>query len=206
MPGKPDPAGHGSKDRSAEQQKGSAAMSQVMQAWGELTDMEYLTWRTAGTSRRTHGITLFKKVNLRRLRRGQPLLQMPPPSRTFNPLPVLKRLVIRNQGGRLTFRLELRRRPTEPMTLWGARPCSRGLANPHKCPRLGWLRARTGLVCDITRLYFSKHAEYLLKAQLPIVGKRIFIRARRELDDGALLYEQVSAVVPPPEGAGLKKA
>ena len=199
MTGKHDTGGAGPKGRSPEQRQGPAAMTQVMQAWEGLTDEEFLTWRVEGRSRRRQGINFFKTVNLRRLLRGEELARLPPPSRTFNPKPVLKRLSIRNRAGRITLVVELHRAPTDPMTIWGSRPCNRGSARPDKCPRLGWLPARANRRFDITDLYFKKHRAYLIQNQVQIVGKRIFIRLRHERDEGANLYEQVSAVVPPPE-------
>jgi hypothetical protein len=198
--GKPAKKGGGGEGRSAEQQQGPAAMTQVMKAWEELTDLERLTWRVQGKNRRMEGINYFKTVNLRRLLRGEELARLPPLPKLFNAKPILKRLSIRNRGGRITITLELRRAPTEPITVWGARPCNRGLAKPHKCPRLGWLRVSASLVSNITRLYFKKHREYLIRRQVQLVGKRIFIRIRREVDEGANLYEEVHAVVPVPEG------
>ena len=200
MAGKPAKEGGGRKGRSAEQQQGPAAMTQVMKAWEELTDLERLTWRVQGKSRRMEGINYFKTVNLRRLLRGEELARLPPSPKVFNAKPILKRLSIRNRAGRITLMLELHRAPTEPMTIWGSRPCNRGSARPDKCPRLGWLRARANRRRNITDLYFKKHREYLIRNQVQMVGKRIFIRLRHERDEGANLYEQVSAVVPLPEG------
>jgi hypothetical protein len=190
--------------RSAAQQQGPAAMVKVMQAWEGLTDEEYLTWRVGAKSRRRQGINFFKAVNLRRLLRGEELVRLPPGPRPVNPMPVLKRLIIRNRFGRITLKLEFRRAPTEPMTLWGARPCNRGAAKPDKCPLLGWLKTRSKRPYDITQLYFRKHRGYLLKNYVQLVGKRIFIRLRWERDDGPQFYEQVQAIVPPPETETLK--
>jgi hypothetical protein len=206
MIAKGDTAGFWSEGRSARQQLGPAAMTQVMKAWDGLTEEEYLTWRVAANGRRRQGINYFKMVNLRRLLRGEELTRLPPQPKPFNPKPLLKRLCIHNRGGRITLKLQLHRAPTEPVTIWGSRPCNRGSAKPDRCPRLGWLRAGASLQHDITQLYFKKHREHLLRNQVPIVGKRIFIRLRRETDEGAMLYEQVQAVVPPPEGATRKKA
>jgi hypothetical protein len=55
-------------------------------------------------------------------------------------------------------------------------------------------------VSDITLQYYERHSEYLKAHGVQLVGKRIFIRTRREVDDGVALYEEVMAVVPPPEG------
>ena len=114
------------------------------------------------------------------------------PAKPYEAKPVLKRLVIRNRGDRITLKLELRRVPTVPTTVWGSRPCNRGLARPDKCPRLGWLLVSADVVIDITALYFNKQG-------MELVGKRVFIRTRQEMDDGANLFEEVQAVIPPPE-------
>lgn len=200
MGGRDGKGSRGQKGRTDSQRQGSAALTQVMWAWEDLTDEERLTWNVTGTSRRITGINLFKSVNLRRVRRGEELARLPPQPRPVNPKPLLKRLHIYNRGGRITLKVELFRRPTEPATVWGSRPCNRGMAKPRNCPRLGWLPAPVKLVCEITRPYFQKHRDYLIKHQVQIVGKRIFIRVRRETDVGASLFEQVQAVVPPPEG------
>ena len=200
MRGKRGMAGRRRKGPSAEQRQGNAAFTYVMKTWGALSDDEYLAWNVAGKTRRTHGINYFKQVNLRRVRRGEELVRVPPQSKPYDGGPVLKRLVIRNRGGgRLTLELELRRVPTAPMTVWGARPCSRGVTKPDKCPRLGWIPAPEDGVIDIAALYFKKHGAYIQEHDVELTGKRIFIRIRQELDDGANLYEEVTAVVPEPE-------
>jgi hypothetical protein len=52
---------------------------------------------------------------------------------------------------------------------------------------------------DITELYFKKHGGYIKQQGVELVGKRVFIRTRQEMDDGANLFEEVQAVIPPPE-------
>lgn len=175
-------------------------MAEVMMAWEDLTDEDRLAWRTAATNRRMEGVIYFKQVNLRRLRRGEALLRLPPVFKPYDGRPILKRLLILNRGGRLYLELELFRTPAMPTSVWGALPCNRGKAKPNKCPRLGWLPAAEDGVCHITGLYFQKHGEYLRAHGVYLVGKRIFIRTRLELDDGVALYEEVQAVVPPPQG------
>ena len=199
MRGKQPNAGDPPRAPSAAQRQGTAAFTQVMKAWEELSDHERLTWNVVGQGRRTRGINYFKSVNLRRLRLGKELARLPPPSQPYDGKPVLKGLEIRNRGGRITLKLKLFRKPAVPRTVWGARPCNRGLAKPDKCPRLGWLPAPKGGVCEITRPYFEKHGEYLRNHRVQLVGKRIFIRIRQEMDDGTHLYEEVSAIVPAPE-------
>jgi len=188
--------------RSAEQRQGSAVFTQVVKAWEELSDEERLTWNVQGTTRRSHGVNYFKAVNLRRARRGEEVTRSPSQSKPYDAKPVLKLLDIRNRGGRITLKLELRRVPTAPTTVWGSRPCNRGAARPDKCPRLGWLMVSPDGVCEITELYFMKHGGYIKQHGVELVGKRIFIRTRQELDDTANLFEEVQAVIPPPERPG----
>ena len=132
-------------------------MTYVMKAWETLSDAEYLAWRIAAETRRTHGINYFKTINLRRVRRGEELARVPPPSKPYSGGRFLKGLAIRNLGGgRLVLKLEFHREPTAPMTVWGARPCNRGVTKPDKCPRLGWVPAPEDGVINITALYFRK--------------------------------------------------
>jgi hypothetical protein len=152
------------------------------------------------------GDNYFKQVNLRRLRRGEELAKLPPLSKPYDSRPLLKSLDIRNRGGRITLELELWRVPNAPRTVWGSLPSNLGLKQPHKCPRLGWLSATRGRWSEITKLYFKKHGEYIRQHGLQLVGKRIFIRIRPELDDAPSLYEQVKAEVPTPEVQMGKKA
>jgi hypothetical protein len=196
MPRKHGNKGRGPKARSAEQRLGNAALTYVMQAWEELTDEERLTWRVQSKDHRSNGINYFKKINLRRARRGEELARVPPPSKAYDGRRVVKRLHIRNRGGLITLSLELYRTPTAPTTVWGARPCNRGVEKPSKCPRLGWLPAPEDEASDITELYFQKHGEHIKKHRMQLAGKRIFIRIRREVDDGDDLYEEVNALVP----------
>ena len=160
MSGKARKAGRRAKGRSTAQREGSAAMAEVMMGWEELSDEERLAWRTEASNRRIEGVACFKQVNLRRVRRGQEWLRLPPVFKPYDGRPILKRLIILNKGGRIHLKLELYRAPTVPTTVWGALPCNRGKAKPNKCPRLGWLPAAEDGVCDITRQYFQKHGEY----------------------------------------------
>ena len=185
----------GPKGPSAEQRLGNAAMTHVMNAWEDLSDEERLTWRVQGKCLRTTGVNYFKKINLRRARRGEELARVPPPFKPYDGGRILKGLTIRNRGDWFTLHLELRRTPTVPMTVWGARPCNRGVERPAKCPRLGWLPAPQGGIIEITELYFRKHGKYVMQRWAEMVGKRIFIRVRQEVDGGVDLYEEVWALV-----------
>ena len=196
MPRKRGKAGRGPKGPSAAQQQGNVALTCVMKAWEHLNDQERLAWRVQGKLRRTNGISYFKSINLRRLRRGEELARVPPQSKPYDDKPVLKGLDLCNRGGWLTLKLEFHRKPTAPMTVWGARPCNRGVERPARCPRLGWLPALKDGASDITAQYFQKHGEYIKKHWAQLAGKRIFIRVRQEVDGGADLYEEVSALVP----------
>jgi len=199
MSGRPGMGGRRRTGRSADQQEGSAAFTYVMKMWEVLSDEERLAWNVQGSTRRSHGINYFKTVNLRRARRGEELTRLPPSPKPYDAKPVLKRLVIRNRGDRITLMLEFLRVPSVPTTVWGSRPCNRGLARPDKCPRLGWLIVSPEVMIDITVIYFKKHGGYIQQQGMELVGKRVFIRTRQEMDDGANLFEEVQAVIPPPE-------
>jgi hypothetical protein len=192
--------------RTAEQRRASATVPVVMAAWESLTDMERLAWEYSGARRRISGVSYFKKVNMRRLLRGQQWIRVPPLTQTYDPRPLLKAVDIRNRGDRITLELQLWRKLDAPRTLWASRPYNRGLKMPRHCPRLGWLTTSKGRWCQITQPYFQKHGEYMKQHASELVGKRIFIRLRPETDDGPNLYEQVWAVVPKPEVKMAKKA
>lgn len=196
MPRKRGKKASGSKGPSAAQRQGNAAVAYVMNAWEDLSDQERLTWRVQGKSLRTTRINYFKHINLRRARRGEELARVPPPFKPCDGRPILKALHIRSRGDWFTLHLELLRKPTTPMTVWGARPCNRGLEKPAKCPRLGWLPASQGGMIEITELYFQKHGKYVMQHWTQMAGKRIFIRVRREVDGGMDFYEEVWALVP----------
>jgi hypothetical protein len=108
-------------------------------------------------------------------------------------------LDIRNRGGRLTLELEFWRKPDGPRTVWASLPCNLGQKKPTSCPRLGWIPATQGRWCNITRLYLDKHGAQIKERGLQLVGKRIFVRLRLEVDEGVALFEQAKAKVPKPE-------
>jgi len=191
------------KGPSAEQRQGNAAVPQVMGLWEELSDAERLAWNVEGAERRMKGVNYFKKINLRRARRGAELLREPvaPAYKTLDGDPVLKGLRIYNRGGRVTLEVELRKAPAAPRTVWGARPCNRGVGKPDKCPRLRRLPTPKDGVSKITELYFMKHGEYIERNRVQLAGKRIFIRIRQEVDDDDNVYEEANAVVPEPKGS-----
>ena len=187
------------KSRSDAQRQGSGAMNQVMKAWEALRDEERLAWEVQGSLRRMKGVNYFKQVNLRRLRRGDDLVRVPPQPKPLDAKPILKKLHLSNRDGEITLELEFSRVPKARRTVWGSLPCNLGLKKPRECPRLGWLPLLQSRWNEITGLYFAKHGESIRRHGLPLEGKRIFIRVRQEVDDGVQLYEQVKAVVPKAE-------
>jgi hypothetical protein len=196
----------GREGPSVAQRQQRAAVGEVMRAWEGLSDAQRLAWDLHGSERRMKGVSCFKMVNLRRRLRGQAISVNPAQAKPCDAKPLLKGLDIRNRGGRITLELELRRAPEGLVTVWGSLPCNRGRKQPRNCPRLGVLPPRQGKWCNITTLYFNKHGDSIKRHDLPMIGKRIFIRVRREVDEGKPLYEQVKEVVPRPEVEIGKKA
>jgi hypothetical protein len=121
---------------------------------------------------------------------------------TYSGKRILKRFTIGNRSGRITLVLVVSRVPGVRITVWGSRPCNRGISRIPDCPRLGELPEPTGGVSDFTWHYFRKHWEYIEKNDVELVGKRIFIQLRVELEGWGKLCERASAVVPAPEARG----
>ena len=202
MAGKPRKGVRRRKGRSAAQREWNAAVGRASKAWEDLSDEQRRAWNVAGKSRRTSGHRYFTGINAPRFRDGQEPLTAPPAPAAYGGKRIVRQLVISNRGGRITLGLEVCQVPSVRITLWGSRPCKRGVSAGIKCPRLGELPAPVGGVSGITWLYFQKHGEYIKRQAVQLVGKRIFIRARVELEGWSKVYEETNAVVPAPEGGG----
>ena len=192
-------SGRPEKRRSAAQQEWNASVGYASQAWEYLTDEQRLTWNVAASTRRTTGQRYFVRVNAPRIRDGEALLTTLPPPEPPGPRPLLLELIITNRRGRTSLKLRFAGVPAGRYTVWGSRPCNRGLAGAPKCPRLGPLPPLVNHLCDITSLYFIKHGPYIDEHRLLLPGKRIYIRLRQEFDEGPGIYQQVRAIVPGPE-------
>ena len=186
--------------RSADQREWNVAVGLASKLWETLTDEQFRTWNVLAKTWRTSGQRCFVGVNAPRLRDGQEPLMVPPPPANYSGKRILKRFIISNRGGRVTLAVVVSRVPGVRITVWASRPCSRGISRTPECPRLGELPASRGGVCEITWLYFRKHWEYIEKHGVELVGKRIFIQLRVELEGWGKLFEVAQAVVPPPEG------
>jgi hypothetical protein len=186
-------------DRSTAQQNWNAAVGWASRAWEHLTDEQRLTWNVYAENQRTSGHRLFTGINARRLRDGKELLPLPPQFEPFSPSPLLKRLIITNRHARITLKLELSRVPEGSITVWASRPCSQGRKGCQKCPRIGPLPPSARGLHNITQLYFGKHGEYIARLGTQLIDKRIYVRIRQELDEGASVYQEVRAIVPPPQ-------
>ena len=202
MARKPRKEGRRRPARSADQREWNVAVGLASKAWLDLSDEQYLTWNVAAKSRRTSGQRYFTGVNAPRIRHGQGPLKVPPAVATYNGKRILKRFVISNRGDRITLVLVVSPVPGVRITVWGSRPCNRGILVGIRCPRLGELPAPQGGVSDITWHYFRKHWAYIEKNGVELVGKRIFIQLRVEVGGWGTLREVASAVVPPPEVRG----
>ena len=202
MARKPRKEGRRRAVRSADQREWNVAVGLASRAWLDLTDEQYRTWNVAAKSRRTSGQRYFTGVNAPRIRDRQEPLKVPPAPATYSGKRILKRFIISNRGDRITLVLVVFPVPGVRITVWGSRPCNRGISVGIRCPRLGELPAPQGGVSDFTWHYFRKHWEYIEKNGVELVGKRIFIQLRVELEGWGKLCERASAVVPPPEVRG----
>ena len=202
MARKPPKEGRRRTVRSADQREWNVAVGLASKAWLDLSDEQYLTWNVAAKSRRTSGQRYFTGVNAPRIRDRQEPLKAPPAVATYSGKRILKRFTIGNRSGRITLVLVVSRVPGVRITVWGSRPCNRGISRIPDCPRLGELPEPTGGVSDFTWHYFRKHWEYIEKNDVELVGKRIFIQLRVELEGWGKLCERASAVVPAPEARG----
>lgn len=185
------------KVRSPDQQAWAAAVGHASQTWEQLTDEQRLELRVQAGNRRMTGQRWFVKLNARRFYNGQPLLLGLPGPAPVN-LPLRFRFFITNLGGRVAFKLEFLKAPIGHFTVWASRPRNRGTSREKDCPRLGSLPELEDGVSDFTELYFRKHGAFIRKHRLRLVGKRIFIRLRQELDEGPGELQGADAVVPTP--------
>ena len=200
MAGKPRPGGRRTRRRSADQRAWNAAVGRASIAWEYLSDEQRRLWNIGAKAWRMSGQRYFVKINARRLWNGLELLTEPPAPRQYDVKRILKRLVITNRRGRIALKLEVSPVPGARYSVWGSLPCNLGISRCYNCPRLGALPPPAGGWSDITALFFRKHGAYIMEHELPVVGKRIYIRVRQERDDGPALYEEVRAVVPSPAG------
>ena len=186
--------------RSADQREWNVAVGMASKLWNILSDPQRLAWNARAKALRSTGQKYCTAVNAPRLRDRLEPLREPPAPPSYSGKKILKRFVIRNEGGEISLELELSHVPNVRVTVWGSRPCNPGISSGVKCPRLGELPPPKAGVSDITWLYVRKHWAYIEKHAVGIVGKRIFIQIRVELEGWGGLYESASAVVPPPEG------
>ena len=185
--------------RSPAQREWNAAVGRASSAWEYLSDEQRRLWNVAAKELRTNGQRHFVGINARRLWNGQDVLTEPPGPTRHDSKRVLKRLVITNRRGRIVLKLQVSPVRGARYTVWGSRPCNRGLSGAPKCPRLGPLPPLVNHLCEITSLYFLKHGPYIDEHRLLLPGKRIYIRLRQEFDEGPGIYQQVRAIVPGPQ-------
>ncbi len=192
--------GRRKKRRSTDQREWAGAMGRASGAWEYLTDEQRRLWNVTAKTWRMTGQRYFVRINPRRIFDSEEVLTEPPGQGRRELKQVLKRFVITNQRGRIVLKLKVSPVPGARYSVWGSLPCSQGVSRCYNCPRLGPLPKPAGGWSDITALFFRKHGAYIMEHELPVIGKRIYIRVRQERDDGPALYEEVREVVPAPEG------
>ena len=185
------------QNRSPAQDLWNAAVGLAASFWESLTDEERLAWDVGGGDDRISGYNYQVRINAPRIRDGNQPLRLPPPPAPYAENPVRKLLIANTPGG-VRLWLEVLQAPKAPISVWASRPCKLGIRNCHKCPRLGLLSPSNRGFCEITQLYFAKHGEYIAAHRVQLVGKRIFVRTRPELDGAPRLLMPVYAIVPPP--------
>jgi len=198
MPNNPSQRGH-NPVRSPDQHAWNACVGLASRAWEWLNDDQRLTWNVQASTNRTSGQRLFVKINARRLYDHKPLLTEMPARKAFAPGRILKALVVTNHGRRISLKLCVAPAPGAQLTVWASRPLNQGVSVCHNIPLLGPLPSSADEWFDITELYYRKHGPHLKANRIPLVGKRIIINLRQELDDGAKSVEQARALIPPPE-------
>jgi len=187
------------KARSHDQQRWNHSMKLAADAWNRLTDLQHLTWHSAGKSRRTTGRSYFIRINLSRFYNGEEILLCPPPSEVPCAQRVLQWLLITEHRGRLSVKLEVTPTPGARFTVWASRPCNPGRSACPKCPRLGPLPPPINGWSDITSLYVRKHGAYIRAQRLALAGMRVFVRVRQEMDQGPSLFQSINARVSDPQ-------
>ena len=139
MARKPRKEGRRRPVRSADQRAWNVAVGLASKAWLDLSDEQYLIWNVAAKSRRMSGQRYFTGVNAPRIRDRQEPLKVPPAVAAYSGKRILKRFTISNRGDRITLVLVVSRVPGVRITVWGSRPCNRGISVGIRCPRLGEL-------------------------------------------------------------------
>ena len=184
-----------------DQQAIRANWARVSARWRTLTPAQRAAWRVSGRDARTtarlgrsvalNGYNYYVRVNSARAAIGLPLLDVPPNVPQF-PLNPVGELLITNQAGVITLRLQVPSLPVEHTCVYGAAPCSAGISCVQHLPFLGLLPAPVEGLSDITNLYVARYG-------VPGVGKAVFVRTRQHIDGWNDLFKQTSAIVPAPQ-------
>jgi hypothetical protein len=186
--------------RAPDQQVIRANWGRVSARWRALTPEQRDAWHLAARDTRTaarlgrsvplNGYNYYIRVNNARAAIGLPLLDSPPDLPQF-PLNPVGKLLITDQAGVITLRLQVLSPPIEHVCLYGAAPCSAGISCVQHLPFLGFLPAPVDGWSDITSLYVARYG-------VPPVGKAVFIRTRQQINGWNDLFKQTSALVPTP--------
>ena len=175
-----------------------ASCSNQASRWRNLSDARQAAWRAvAGQCRcrstgkedaKLSGCQLFVKINCALAAvRLEPVLAPPKPVK-FGPNPV-KRLVIRNEQGRITLELWLGKAPAAYIVVRGSPPCSRGILVRSNYSKIGLLTAPVRGHNEITAFYVERFG-------VPPVGSCVFIRTRQMIGGWEDDFKDISAVVP----------
>ncbi len=173
-------------------------MGLAANAWERLTDEQRLIWQVTASNRRTTGRKYFISVNVRRFYRGETPLLLPPSPEVPCSCHVLQALLLTNQRGRLGIKLGVRLPPGARFTVWASRPCNAGRLSIPRCPQIGPLPPPVYGWSDLTAPYLKKHGAWISQQRLQLMGKRIFVLLRQEMDTRPGLPHLVKGLIPPP--------
>jgi hypothetical protein len=173
-------------------------VAQLAAHWRTLTEEQRAAWtrkakeaharHRLGQSSHLTGCQFYIKINSARAAVGLSPLVYPPEMPEFGDSPVGE-LVITNNDGAISLKLEVSGTPGADIVVLGIAPCSAGVSYVWNFVTLGLLPAPTSGWSDITDLYVARFG-------VPRVGMKVFIRTRQQINGWEELPVQTSAIVP----------
>ena len=175
-----------------------ALLARIAARWRTLTDEQRALWiaiarevlsrSRTGQSGALTGCQLFTKINFNLAIVREEQVTEPPARPRFRKNPV-GALMITNTRGKIALKLKVSGTPAQTIIVLGYPPVSAGVSFARDFTILGLLPVPVGGVSDITELYVARYG-------VPLVGKRLLIRTRQQIDGWEDLPVQTTAIVP----------